>query len=103
MCYAHVMGNVQRKYKFDNSAENKENMKADLRVLHFSGDERTFDMGTELFVQKWQQNEPEVTRLLNGSFFKKKNKNWYVDCCPRSPKDNNTLDRCNGTTCRHLY
>lgn len=100
MCYAHVMGNVQRKYSFKDSKKNKEPLKDDLRVLHRSPDERTFDIGCALFVAKWKSKEKEVVRLLEKSFFKK-NKNWYIGCKPRAPKHNNALERFNGTMKMH--
>lgn len=49
-----------------------------------------------LFVRKWKNVEPEATRLLRKSFFKK-NKNWYIGCAARVPKHNNGMDNFNST------
>lgn len=48
MCYAHVMSNISRKYKFTDPAR-KEEFKNDVRVLHHSPCEELFDVGCELF------------------------------------------------------
>lgn len=71
MCYAHVMSNVQRKYKFTNQA-NKDLVKKDLRILHYAPNEKAFDIGYNLFVQKWKDIEPEAIEKISNSFFKKK-------------------------------
>lgn len=96
MCYAHVMANVQRKYTFKNSKQNKEAMKSDIRVLHLSINERMFDMGCQLFLAQWKPLEPEVCNKLETSFFKR-NKFWFIGAAARVPKSNNGLERCNGT------
>lgn len=96
MCYSHVKGNVERKYKFNNSKENKKPLQSDLYVLHKSYDKQTFDIGCQLFIQKWQNKEPTVVHNLSKSFFEK-NANWYIGCIPRAPKTNNALERFNGT------
>lgn len=62
MCYAHVMRNVKLKYKFDNSRANKDDFMDDIRCMHQSADEAIFDIGADLFVQKWIANEAEATR-----------------------------------------
>lgn len=94
MCYAHVMRNVQQKYKFKD-AKNKPLILKDMRVLHNCVDERSFNMGSELFLLKWSTHEPEVTRKINGSFFKK-NFNWRTTSYFRVPKTNNALESFNG-------
>lgn len=94
MCYAHVMGNVQRKYTFADYRSNKEKLKQDLRVLHLSQNESTFDKGCALFIKKWEQSENAVTQRLQTSFFNQF-KNWYIGVFPRVPKHNNALERCN--------
>lgn len=95
MCYAHVLGNVQRKYKF-NDTENKEKIKEDLRQLHLSANEDIFDAGCDLFSSKWIEKERNITQKLKKSFFTK-NKKWYIGSTSRTPKTNNLLERFNGT------
>lgn len=95
MCFPHVMGNVQRKYAF-NDQNNKESIKQDLRVLHLAPNDRSHQQGCELFVQKWQNVEEEAVRKIQRSFFKK-NKNWFTGAAPRVPKDNNSLEQFNGS------
>lgn len=94
MCYAHVMGNVQRKYKFADSSNNKDQVKADIRTLHLSQNEQTFDKGCELFIKKWGDKEKQVVQRLRESFFTDF-KNWYIGVYPRVPKNNNALERGN--------
>lgn len=96
MCYSHVKGNVERKYKFNNSKENKKPLQSDLYVLHKCYDKQTFDIGCQLFIQKWKDKEPTVVHNLTKSFFEK-NSNWFMGCVPRAPKTNNALERFNGT------
>lgn len=96
MCYAHVMQNVKFKYKFKDSKANKAKFLDDLRILHRSPDEDSFQKGCQLFVKKWICFEEEVTNKLEKSFFKK-NKNWFIGSFYRVPKTNNGLERCNGT------
>lgn len=95
MCYTHVMMNVDRKYKYANSA-NKSLIKDDLRILHFSTTEAIFDMGCKLFADKWNPKEPEVVERLKGSFFSN-NRNWYIGYSKRVPNTNNYTERFNGT------
>lgn len=95
MCYFHVLLNVQTKYKFVNR-KNLPKIKEDLRVLHICGSEQTFGIGCTLFVKKWIRSEPEVTRLLQKSFFVS-NKNWFMGCAVRTPKHNNGTEAWNST------
>lgn len=95
MCYAHVMSNVHRKYKF-NFAHNKKAIKKDLRVLHDCSNETMFDIGCALFVAKWTNAEKQATRILKKSFFQKY-KYWFKGCAHRIPKTNNALERFNGS------
>lgn len=76
MCYAHVLGNVERKYKF-NDAQNKAEIMEDLRQLHLAADEYTFDAGCDLFTSKWSEEEGDIVQKLKKSFFTK-NKNWRI-------------------------
>lgn len=96
MCYFHVKLNVQSKYKFVNSRENKTAFLDDVAKLHLCHSEKRFDIGCALFVQKWKETEPEATRLIKKSFFKK-NKNWYIGCAPRVPKHNNGMESFNSS------
>ncbi|KAJ6632980.1 hypothetical protein Bhyg_17400, partial [Pseudolycoriella hygida] len=96
MCYFHVLLNIQTKYKFANSNRNKADFKSDVSILHLCDSESKFDMGCELFVRKWQEVEPEATRVLRKSFFKK-NKNWYIGCRYRTPKHNNNTETFNSS------
>lgn len=95
MCYAHVIGNVQRKYKFVNK-EQKEMIKKDLYTLHLAYNEQLFDQAFALFKQKWIEREPAVIQKLEKSFFKK-NKYWFIGSRHRSPTTNNATERFNGT------
>lgn len=95
MCWAHVMSNVERKYTY-NQQENKKKMMDDLRKLHFSQDQRQSINGSRLFVKKWQSEEPNAVKKLNGSFFRK-NANWFIDAHHRVPKTNNALESFNGS------
>lgn len=96
MCYAHVIRNVRTKYKFKDSKKNKSKLIEDLRILHLSPDEATFNKGCHLFITKWNSLEEEVTKKLEKSFFKK-NKYWFIGSFRGVPKTNNALERCNGT------
>lgn len=95
MCWSHVMGNVQNKYRFKASKTNKKLLQKDLRNLHLAKDENTFDVGCALFIQKWGSKEPEVVSKLEKSFFKKC-KNWYIGAGIQVPITNNLLERFNG-------
>lgn len=94
MCYAHVMRNVNKKYTFAKK-DNKKELLNDLRSLHKSGTEDTFSQGCELFVDKWKTAEAEVTKKIDGSWFRKNN-TWYIGSAERVPKTNNLLERFNG-------
>lgn len=74
MRYAHVMDNVERKYKFKG---NKLLVLADLRILHKSPDYRTFHAGCDLFMKKWIDKEGDAVKKLEKSFFAK-NYNWFI-------------------------
>lgn len=95
MCYFHVTLNIQSKYKFVIKS-NKSRFLDDIRILHLCNREKKFDVGCTLFVKKWKPIEPEATRLVNKSFFKK-NKNWYIGCGFRIPKHNNNMESFNST------
>lgn len=94
MCYAHVMSNVHRKYKFKDN-NNRKLLENDLRVLHKCYDEYTFEIASQLFMEKWTLKENDVAKRIEKSFFDK-NKNWYIGCCKNVPKTNNSLERFNG-------
>lgn len=95
MCFAHVMSNVNNKYKY-RSKENKEGIKKDLRTLHNSPDKDSFDAGCALFINKWNEVENDAVKKIQKSFFRK-NFNWFIGCCHRVPKTDNALERFNGT------
>lgn len=95
MCFAHVMSNIQRKYKF-NSQDNKQGIMEDVRKLHLAADERAFKMGCNLFMEKWVELEEEAVKKLQKSFFKK-NYKWYIGAEYRIPKTNNALESFNAS------
>lgn len=94
MCYAHIIGNVERNYTFSDKDSNKIDLIDDLRCIHLSNSENTFQQGCNLFIEKWLQKEREVVRKLQKSFFMK-NDNWYLGCGARVPKTSNLLERFN--------
>lgn len=94
MCYVHVLRNVDSKYKF-NDKNNKPQILDDLRILYQSGDQRTFQIGCELFIKKWCLEEKNVVETIQKTFFEK-NYNWYIGSCFRTPKTNNALESFNG-------
>lgn len=95
MCYAHVMRNIQNKYKFD-SQDNKQGMMQDIRKLHLAADEFAFKIGCNLFVKKWVELEGEAVKKIEKSFFKK-NSNWYIGAGFRIPKTNNAMESFNAS------
>lgn len=94
MCYAHVMDNVQGRYKY-NEQENKQGIMQDIRNLHLAPNEHAFKMGYSLFIEKWGAVEDEAVKKLKKSFFRKNSK-WYIGAGYRIPKTNNALERFNG-------
>lgn len=95
MCYAHVMSNVSRKYKF-NGAKNKIQFQKDVRVLHNCDCMATFEIGCKLFKKKWHQREPKATATIDKSFFQT-NKNWFIGAAHRVPKTNNAMESFNAS------
>lgn len=100
MYYSHVIGNVDRKYTFNDSKANKEAILNDLRCIHLSRNKDIFHRGCQLFVEKWIEKEKEVVTKLQASFFVR-NPNWYIGAAIRVPKTNNTLERFNGLMKTH--
>lgn len=94
MCYAHVMMNVQ-KLKF-NDQNNKELMKQDIRELQFLCSEQYFDIGCQLFIQKWKPKEQQAVEHFQKSFIDH-NKYWFEGSLWSVPKTNNSLESFNGS------
>lgn len=95
MCYAHVMRNIQNKYKL-NSQENKQGIKKDIRKLHLAANESAFNIGCNLFFMKWVELDDEAVKKIEKSFFKK-NSNWYIGAAYRIPKTNNAMESFNAS------
>lgn len=94
MCYSHMLGNVQRKYKFNNEM-NRNKFMNDLRALHLSADTATFEIGVALLKIKWENVEKEMYATFERSFVRK-NFNWFTGAGNRVPKTNNLIEPFNG-------
>lgn len=97
-CFFHVMMNVD-KFKF-NSEANKVAIKADIRILQMSFNEKMFRTGAKLFLTKWAKEEKLFVEhfekvYLNSNF------NWYAGCVPSTPKTNNCLESFNKSMKQH--
>lgn len=95
MCYAHVISNVQRKYRFRDE-KNRNKVLNDIRSLHLCSDKSNFDIGWALFKKKWISVEKLVVNRFEKSFVFKCF-NWFLGAGQRVPKTNNLLERFNGT------
>lgn len=94
MCYAHVLDNVQRKYKFTDET-NRQRVLNDLRSLHLCASKQVFDVGAALLKAKWENTEKEMFSRFEKSFILK-NFNWFLGAGKKVPKTNNLMERFNG-------
>lgn len=76
------MRNVNTKYSFAKK-DNKKEMLNDLRSLHKSCAKNVFDRGCEFFIDKWKNDEAEVTKKIDGSWFTKNN-TWISITCAKN-------------------
>lgn len=91
-CFAHLMMNVdKRKYR---SSDNKANIKNDIRKLRFSYNKRIFDIGCNLFLEKWKTLEPEFEMNFRNVYVEN-NQNWYAGVLFQAPLTNNCLEAFN--------
>lgn len=98
MCWFHVVLNFHKR-KF-NHPENEDLMKDDLRHLHLAYSEDVFEIGSQLFLKKWEQQEPEFTANFKTQYLEL-NRNWFNGVSVRAPKENNQIERFNGTMKQH--
>lgn len=95
MCWFHVVLNFHKR-KFD-KPENEDTIKDDLRQLHLTYNEELFEIGSQLFLQKWSPTELEFTSNFER-YYLRRNRNWYNGATKvKCPKTNNCLERFNGT------
>lgn len=98
MCRFHVVLNFHK--RAFNNPNDEIKMKEDLRQLQTSYSKEVFDIGKQLFLQKWSETEPEFTSNFETQYLQR-NPNWFNGATKRAPKTNNCLERFNGTLKQH--
>lgn len=93
MCWFHVLYNF-KKAKL-NEQENRKHIKEDLRILCLSYNNSIFDIGSELFVRKWNESEKEFIQNFSEIYLKQ-HRFWYHGATLNAPNHNNALERYNG-------
>lgn len=98
MCWFHVVLNFS-KIKL-NDEKNRNDLKRDLDTLHLSFNEDIFDVGCNLFIQKWTNIEKECANHLKKVYFDDL-KYWFNGAASHAPKTNNALESFNGSIKNH--
>lgn len=95
MCYVHMKRNVDKNKSKLMNKENLEAISNDISQLKLSYNKTKFDIGCQLFLDKWNTEEPTMADYINNYWFKR-NMNWYNGATVRTPTDNNTEENFNG-------
>lgn len=93
MCFVHVKRAVDKRPI--NNNKNKPLIKADIDSLSLCPNEKTFEIGCKLFLEKWKQEEASFVDYFQATWINRCNK-WYVGAGIRVTNDNNLLEGFNG-------
>lgn len=97
-CFAHLMRNVEKRKLKD--PMNKEKIKNDIRQLQKSSNQHVFNVGSELFINKWSEHEDEFATYFKNTYITRNNK-WFMGSVYRAPKTNNCLENFNNQVKQH--
>lgn len=103
ICSVHMFRKLRERSEYS-SKENKGKIIEDIRVLHSSPDEKSFDHATLLFLDKWQKSDEDFCNYFKATWLGETTRNWYRGYSPFVPDHNNAvvgisfyLDRRNGS------
>lgn len=97
MCYSHVVKNIDTKLR---GLEEGKDLTKDIECLHLCGDDETFTVVSNLFIQKWSEsNNTKVKDFVQyfQSTWLTDHKYWYVGARAYFPITNNGLEATIGT------
>lgn len=92
MCWFHVMQNLQKQKLHDDS--NREAILNDIRQIHHSYNNEIFDLGCQLFADKWKESEETFVEYFTKTYVKQ-HKNWFMGATVRAPWSNNASESFN--------
>lgn len=93
MCWFHVMYNINKKIRsFDKLV--KISIQEDLRYLQEAQSEKIFKRAMNLFINKYQKDQPKFIDYMNLQWFNTHNL-WYEGASKNLPSTNNCLESFN--------
>lgn len=84
ICWAHIARHIND-FKFQN-AGNKEAIKCDIRIVQTSPNKERFDHVCDLFLQKYEDIEPNFCAYMQRTWFGDNSQNWYTGYLPFTPE-----------------
>lgn len=99
MCYAHVIRNVSKR-SFSNK-NNKNLIIDDIGKMQLAPNRSTFEMMTELFLEKWQQVESNFVQYFESEWLGV-HCNWFEGAANYTPSTNNALESHNAVIKRKV-
>lgn len=84
ICWAHIARHIDD-FKF-RSPDNKEQIKADIRIIQTSPNKERFEQSCDLFINKYKGIEPEFCTYVQRTWFGKNSQNWYTGYLPFTPE-----------------
>lgn len=89
MCYAHVVRNCAKRPL--NDKKNRDKILKDMHIMNLSTSIQNFHTSAKLFLEKWQQFEPEFAKYFEEQWLGD-HCNWYEAAAVYSPSTNNNLE-----------
>ncbi|KAL0882531.1 hypothetical protein ABMA27_000993 [Loxostege sticticalis] len=93
MCWAHAKKNIITKLEQTVNKKKQNDILEDIDCLQAATSSQDFDIASELFVKKWENERVFI------AYFKEewllRNRNWYLGASPSSPATNNALEATN--------
>lgn len=93
MCYSHVKRAIDRRH-VDHGVD-KGAIKKDLDLLRLAFDDKTFEIGAELFLEKWRKISKEFADYFEATWLRHNSK-WYNGAVYRMVTTNNGMENFNG-------
>lgn len=91
-CWFHAQKNMEKKLA---GSKNKAKVLDDIRCLQKCSDDVVFGVGSELFVKKWKNSEPQFVEYFEEHWLTAEDKNWFAGAKYFAASTNNALESTN--------
>lgn len=89
ICCVHLYRNVRKVDKYKDKKQNKQLIRNDIYVVQSSPNQASFEHAVLLFLDKWEDSEPDFCDYFKRTWLQESTQNWYTGYSPFVPAHNN--------------